>query len=125
MPPYQLMLERANALFNREQIGQIDGALFDAPGSLDDLLAEVGICKTDREAEHVRGWPDGIKEALRAAVRSAVSREPRMPITFSWVPGYDYELDIWEAAATSESIGAMTILIRSRYPGDRQTATSS
>ena len=54
----------------------------------------------------------------RAVVSSTLQRNPRLPMTFTWMPGYDYELTISEVAGTPESPGGITVLLRTRYPAD-------
>jgi hypothetical protein len=44
------------------------------------------------------------------------------PITFSWTPGYDFELTIWDAPDTGRTHGGITVLLKSRYPGDTRPA---
>ena len=116
MPTMQGMVERANVLLNRENIGKIDAGLLAAGASLSAGASGVGIAVSEREVTYLASWPEGQREALRAALHSAVSRSPRLPVTLAWAPGYDYEVRIWEAAGTKESLGAMTIFLRSPYP---------
>ena len=65
----------------------------------------------------------GLLAAVSAAIRSSLMREPRMPITFAWAPGYEYEVTIWELAGIEGSERVMTIMFHSRYPGDELHAT--
>jgi len=118
MPTFQTMVNRANALFHPDNIDQLDPARV-APGmSISDPLKDRGIARSDRELAYFMSWPESLRDALQAIVRSALSRKPRLPVTFAWAPGYDYELTMWEAPGTAESAGGITILLRSRYPAD-------
>lgn len=125
MPMFQAMSERANARFNRERIHEVDAAHlgFDAARNvvaggvtLAALATKLDIAITEAEKKHLETWPPALQEALRAALLSALNRTPRLPVTISWAPGYDYELQIWEARSAGTSRAAMTILLRSRYP---------
>jgi hypothetical protein len=78
-------------------------------------METLGLSLTSDEIEFVSSLPASQHEAIRAALRSAVIREPRVPVTFAWSPGYDSELTIWEAAATGSNAGAITILLRTPY----------
>lgn len=120
MSTFRRMAEQANVLFSR---GNIDKFEFDpamlAPGQpASSFLRELGIVNSDPELDYLRSWPDGLKEALRATIISALSRSPRVPLMFSWAPAYDYELNVWEELGTDGDPGGITILLRSRYPSD-------
>src|SRR6266581_6063539 len=110
MPWVQRMAEIANARFSRERISDIDLAWL-APGTgLAEIADKLEIATTPPERQYLSSWPVGQQEALRAAIYSALNREPRLPVTFMWAPGYDYELSIFETAGTAESRGGMSIL---------------
>ena len=124
MPWLQQVAERANMIFGRDNIKSIDlGAL--EPGTrLSELarrldIADADPARADAEAAYLDGWPDGLQEAIRGALFSAVNRESRLPVTIAWSPGYDYEVTITESVGVDGSSGGMTIILRSRYPGDR------
>jgi hypothetical protein len=118
MPWIQRLAEIANRRFSREMINELDLGAFGSEKSLADIAAALEIATTPPEVAYLRGWPAAQQEAVRAALFSALNREPRLPVTFAWTPAYDYEVAIFESAGTSESIGGMTIILRSRYPGD-------
>ncbi len=123
MPVYNLMVELANQRFNRENIGLISLEALGPELNLVDGAAALEIARNKREIEFLGAWPPGQQAAIVAAVRSALESEPRMPVTFAWAPGYDFEVTIWESAGMEGSPGAMTILLRSRYPGDQIPGT--
>jgi hypothetical protein len=125
MPLMQAMAERANAALTSRRITRFSAtrrARLGTTGPVDRFLQDLGIVQTGAELTYLQGWPEGLKEILRAAIRSAINRTPPLPVTFSWAPGYDYELNIWEATGTATSPGGMTILMRSRYPADTHPA---
>lgn len=117
MPFFQEMGEALNARFNRQNIGSVRKGGF-APGELQDFFQAEGIIRDERAADFLRTIPDSIRASIRAVYESAVNREPPVPVTISWMPGYDYEVTVSESAGTPESIGGITILVRTRYPGD-------
>ncbi len=120
MPMMQAMVERANHRFNRENIESMrkESASL-APG--EDLAAgarALGIAANGREEAFLRAWPPGIREAIRAAVYDALVRpDGPLPVQFTWSPAYDYEVTVWEVAGTAESMGGMTIALKSPVPG--------
>ena len=61
-------------------------------------------------------WPDPLRRALRGALESAVERN--VPVTFAWMPGYDYEMTISEWANEPGKPCGITILLRSRHADD-------
>ena len=54
------------------------------------------------------------QQAIQAALYSAVNREQRMPVMFAWIPGYDFELRIFEARQNGGAT-SMTIIFASPY----------
>lgn len=125
MPAMQAMTERANVLFNRENIDKIDPQLL-APGvDLPTAARELGIAATEAEVAFLSTWPAGLQEALRATLYSALTTAPRLPVTLAWAPGYDYEMNLFQAAGTAQSIGGTTVTLRSRYPGDAAPPAAS
>jgi hypothetical protein len=125
MAGLQTILSYLNGAFSRERIAELAAQreAF-APGR--PLAAGVVI----REGTRLHGlWvdylgklPKSFQEALRATVYYALSTEPPTPITFAWGPGYDYELTMWHSPDTPPTMGGITILLKSRYPGDQHPA---
>jgi hypothetical protein len=56
--------------------------------------------------------PGGLQAALLSALDNALERN--LQITFAWKPGYDFELQIWEAA--EGDVGALNVMIASPWP---------
>ena len=115
MPFLQAMAERANERFNRENISKVDVRPLAAP-SLGALASSLGIARNKTEIDYLDAWPQALQAAVRAVLQSAVERRPPVPVTIAWVPGYDYEVDAWESKSVKNSIGAITLLLRSPYP---------
>jgi hypothetical protein len=115
MPFLQAMAERANEVFNRENISKVDVSRLGTT-SLAALASGLGIARSKTETDYLDTWPQALQAAVRAVLQSAVERRPPVPVTIAWVPGYDYEVDVWESKSVKNSIGAITILMRSPYP---------
>lgn len=125
MPHLQAMAELANAAWSRERIDEIDAGLFEPGKNLVEAAVAVGVCATPSAQEVLGSFPDGEQEAIRAAIFSALSRSPRLPITFAWAPGYYFEVLISEVAGTPTNRGGMTIFLRSRFPDDNTPLPAS
>jgi hypothetical protein len=117
VPVFQEVSERLNYRFNRLNIGDVQKSQF-GPGELLDMFEEQGLITSPQASEFIKTIPDSIKAAIRAVYASAVNRESQVPVTIAWMPGYDYEVTVSESAGTADSIGGITILVRTRYPGD-------
>src|SRR5690242_6846858 len=116
MPIMQGIIERLNVLLNRKNLEHLDADLV-APGqSLAAAARAVGAVTAAYEQAFIESWPSSLQEVIRAALYSAATRKPRIPVTFSWTPGYDFEVSVWEAPGTRRTIGGITIQVRSRYP---------
>jgi len=120
MPYMQAMVESANTALNRNNIGNFNAAQV-APGAVPSnmiLSAAVSslpeVVLKDAARAYLDSWPLGLQETVRAAVYSAVTR--KLPVTFAWMPGYDFKITVTEAPGIPDSVGGMTILLESRYP---------
>lgn len=113
MPANHAMVNNANEKFNHKNIGQVSREDEDRlkPGAnLADVARALGIVTTEEQAGKIALMPDGLREVLRAAVYSALTRKPdRVPVTFAWLEG-NYELTISEVPGTPPG---MTIVVRS------------
>jgi hypothetical protein len=67
---------------------------------------------------YVSMMPRGFQESLRAILYYALSSEPRVLLTFSWAPAYDFEMTIWEMTEPPPAHTGMTILLKGRYPDE-------
>lgn len=127
MPRMQVMAVQLNAAFGPERIGDIDPAAFGPDsGSLADAFARVpGVDIDDAARAWLDGWPSALQAALKAALYDNLSRAGTVPVTFSWAPGYDYDLRIWDILDTAQTHGGITVQVTSRYPGDAHPLGSS
>jgi hypothetical protein len=125
----QTAVTAMNVAFGAEQIGGLDPAPF-APGgdgaeTLSEAFVRSGVELEDATREYVDGWPSALQAAVRATIFENLARDGRVPITFAWAPGYDYELTIWDVRDSSETAGGITVLFKSRYPSDPHPLSSS
>ena len=122
MPMMHELIHKANWMFDPGRIAEVPLEMLDALGleaTFADAVHALELTNRPSELAYINAWPRGQLRAVAAAVRSCLSRSPRMPITFAWVPAYDYQITIWESAGVRESMrGEMTILFGSRDPGD-------
>ena len=120
MPLMQTALGALNSTFASHNLAAVDPGLFD-PGtgtSLVDGLLRAGVDLDDATQAFVKTWPTALQAAVQAAIFENLRRDGSVPMTFAWAPGYDYELSMWDVRDTNESAGGITVLLRSRYPGD-------
>ncbi len=126
MPQMHMLVHKANFLFDPARIDEFPMGLFDElgeEGTFADAVRILELTAVPGELAYIDRWPVGQLSAVLAAIRSCLFRTPKMPITFAWAPGYDYEVTIWESAGVPVSPrGEMTIMFRSRYPGDPNPA---
>lgn len=114
MPTMQTMATRANSLFSRDNMERIDPSMLEPGADLAVQARNLGIATSDYEQEYLAAFPPGLKEALRAALYSAVQR--KLSVTFAWAPGYAHEISFWDVADTRQTRGGMTVFIRSPLP---------
>ena len=127
MPLNGLLVERANAVFNREAIQRVaqDALLprgFDR-ALLSSAATNLGIAQSDAERAALDQWPIVLQEVIRGALHGAVvtsraaeTYESILPATLAWVPAYDYTVSVSQAHSAVNSTGGITILLGSPYP---------
>jgi hypothetical protein len=131
MPLMQTATSSMNAAFGPGAIEEIDAdsAASFQPGngtSLGEALVRIpGTNLSDAVLAYIDGWPSALQAALQAAIHNNLTREGRVPITFAWVPGYDYGITIHDVVDTATSRGGMTVLVSSRYPADTHPLAAS
>jgi hypothetical protein len=127
MPLNGLLVERANAIFNRDAIQKINADTL-VPRGFDRTLlssaaASLGIVQSDAERAALDQWPIVLQEVIRGALQGAVvtsraaeSYASILPATLAWVPAYDYTVSVSQAHSAVQSAGGITILLGSPYP---------
>ncbi len=126
MPNMHNAVHATNDRLSPAKINQVSRADVDALGpnpSLLDMVKKFRLTNKAATLEFIGGWPAAQSAAAAAAIVSALTRRPRMPVTLAWLPGYDYKVTISESAGIPGSAGEMTIVLESRYPGDANNAT--
>ena len=99
MPMLHAMVRHLNRLFDDDHIREFAKQAHQfAPGqALDvDVLKFPNAALARRFQKYINHLPDGMKEVLRALFSHALSASPPIPMNFSWAPGYDYEMTMWE-----------------------------
>jgi hypothetical protein len=120
MPALQTMLSELNKLSiqDPDSPNNVNSALFEPGQTLSHAVQELNL-DSKGLAGYLDKLPEGLQEALRALILSALTRESGLqPITFAWVPSYDYSLQLWDVSNTEKTAGGITVLLSSRYPDD-------
>ena len=121
MPAFQTLLAEINDCFGKNQIASLIARreAF-APGCALDVkhFFEEQSKVVKALDKYVKQMPASFREMLRAIIYHALSSKPATRVTFAWAPGYDYEVTMWDAPDTRTTKGGITVLIKSRYPGD-------
>ena len=127
MPGLQTTTGYLNEAFNREHIQELvpHRNIFEPRKPLSAglkvvLKGQPGLFKF--LLPYIEELPASFQETLRNLALFALSTKPPTPITFSWTPGYDFELTIWDAPDAGRTRGGITVLLKSRYPGDTRPA---
>ena len=118
MPAYETMfIQLVLALEQQGTLEQIRD-LLDGDSSLVDIIVEVGLIDHSGQAEFIAQTPSSMQVAILAIVRENLGRDEPKQMMFTWAPGYDWELRLWETTSSSISAGGITVQVRSRYPDD-------
>ena len=113
MPALESVLSDLNVAFSRERIKALAARAADfAPGS-DPIKAG----HLTEEGTVLHRALDGYIGSLPGAFH-VLTADPPIPVTFAWAPGYDFELTVWHVPDAPTTRGGITVLIKSRYPGD-------
>ncbi len=114
MPVIARVAQELSYRFRLGPIEDIPSAAFGPTSNLLDAIKAVGIELNADETAFMRAVPAAQQEAIKGALHSAVSSDPRTPVMFAWIPGYDFEVRLFEA---EERGGAksLTVLFASPY----------
>ena len=116
MPMLQAFLNDLNRKFSNEQIAQSarEAKAF-APGKGLDagFVGQKSAAARKVVQAYLNKMPDQLSESVRGAIYSALTAKQPKPITFAWVPGYDFQVNVWDYGC------GMTVMVQGRYPADR------
>lgn len=101
MPMFQALVRHLNRQFDEDRIKAFaTNADQFAPGrGLNvEVLQFPNVALARLFQTYLNNLPDSFREVLRCLFSQALSASPPIPMTFSWVPGYDYEMTIWQPA---------------------------
>lgn len=123
MPALESVLSDLNLAFSRDRIKTLAAraAQFIPDGSplKAGHLTEEGTVLHRALEGYIGELPGAFHASVRALLHYAITAEPPIPVTFAWAPGYDFELTVWQAPDAPTTRGGITLLVKSRYPGDR------
>jgi hypothetical protein len=118
MPAFETMfVQLLLALEQEETVDQLRD-LLDTDQSLAEIVSELDLVTHPGQAEFIDQTPESLQAAILAIVRQNLSRDTPKQMMFTWAPGYDWELHLWESTSSAVSEGGITVQVRSRYPGD-------
>jgi hypothetical protein len=125
MPYLQAIVEKSNSALNRANIANVQREWF-APGrSLSTAVTQAadavpvhvpGMQFTGTEQAFIDAMPKAIQETIREAIYQALGEN--LPIQVLWMPAYDFEVSVTSVPGTAESIGGVSILVKTRYASD-------
>ena len=114
MPHLEAIIASGNSLLNRENIGKLRDIEIPTSGTFPGEAFEQLDVAAPEHIEQLKRWPEGTRAVLRAALQSAIKREPDpIPVTLAWMPAYDYEITVSESRGVTGT--TMTILLRGPY----------
>jgi hypothetical protein len=115
MPAFQACLAEVNARFQQNSVRTLGAKAqeFATGGKLTakHLLGEGSQYEKALE-KFLRTMPPSHQEVIRSVFHHAVTADPPRHVTFAWATAYDYEVTVWDMPC------GITVLIKSRYPGD-------
>ena len=111
MPALQTGMSKLNASFGPDEIGKFAAAnarSFAPGGKIEaGLLTPPGTVLHRALGTYLDTLPGAFHETLRGILHYALNAEPPIPVTFAWAPGYDFELNIWQAPDAPETRGGI------------------
>lgn len=114
MPMLAVAVRRLNRRFDRDNIDEfakrVDDFGPDRQLTADLFLTDESDTFKAAMQAYIDRLPGSFKESLRSTIYYALRR--KKPVTFNWIPGYDFELQMWEPSC------GVTVLLKGRYPDD-------
>ncbi len=118
MPAFETLFnELVVTLRDPDKVAELQGMLADDV-SLADIAEQLGLVHHSGQKAFIGQLPASMQAAILAVARENLARDEPKQMMFTWAPGYDWELHMWESTASIVSDGGITVQVRSRYPGD-------
>ena len=95
---------------------------FSPDAAMRDLFIDVGLNPQRRSLEALEGWPEGVTQATRAAIRAGLTDENVGNITVVWTAGYDFSVTVSQSTPFDGSPAGLVVHIQTRYPFDPHPA---
>lgn len=90
-----------------------EASKFESGTDLLETARQLGVIKTDDEAEYVRSIPEAIRELVRETVYQALTRGT--PLDFAWAPGFAWSFDVKTDSARA-SPQRMVMILSGPHP---------
>jgi len=116
MPHMEQVVARVNERLSRPRIAELKGTISTLTEEIqsDDVFERYALANAEDLEVLRRFWPEGVRAVLRAALLSAVEREPEpIPVTLAWQPAYDYDITVSESRGVTGT--TMTVVLRGPY----------
>lgn len=85
---------------------------------LAEIADQLRLVVHSGQRDFIASTPASMQAAILAIAEENLSRAEPKQMMFTWAPGYDWELHVWESGSSTVSAGGITVQVRSRYPGD-------
>lgn len=119
MPAYETMFGELLFQLRNESVRQEIGELIAGGRSLAEIVASLELAPSPGQLDFIASTPRSLQAAILAVVKDNLDRgDEAKQMMFTWAPGYDWELRLWESTSSVVSDGGITVQVRSRYPGD-------
>lgn len=112
MPYAQAMVERINVAYNKDNVAKLPQDNLDAM-PFGAAAEKLGLATTAAEVNYLNTIPPSVRDAIRAALRSARVRGVRLQML--WAPGADFELTVSEVPGIPDSPGGISLLLKGPY----------
>ena len=118
MPAYETMFIELILALEQEEVRDQLRELLAGGASLVEIIEALELVHHTGQSQFIASTPASLQAAMLAVVSENLSRDEPKQMMFTWAPGYDWELNLWESTASVVSSGGITVQVRSRYPGD-------
>lgn len=120
-PIYIATIEDTNHRLSTRGILQPDPPVLDPAAPITEAFALLGVGVPDELVPYLVALPVSISATLVTVANTALRR--RIPASFAWIAGYDYEVTVAQADRSAGS--AITVIVRAPSPSSDASATSA